>query len=318
MTPRLLSPSLVSVAVIWASAPAPAVACEPCACELPWGIRPQIEGQELPRNARFLVDLNVASDNPKVAELKLESIHWVAVETEQAVAFKTVAAGDDPLVVWVVADELLEGDTEYLISVGDDEPAQFASSFKTSGVVDESPPEAEVPKVERVSASGACGESNSARIVWRAIQDDGGAMPYEPIVRARVDNGDREVELFLDAKNLVPGRGVVLANPLDEGGAECWRNFGLPFKNETALSVQLTVYDRAGNAQELEPFDVTLSRDPGGECSSDESECGIARGPTDHSQQGSAAALLLAVTGVLLVRRRVHALSVTDPPTGSN
>jgi hypothetical protein len=294
---------LLGAAVTWASVPAPAVACEQCACEIPWGLRPPTEEQELPRNARFLLDLNAASSKSKSPRLTPESIHWVNVEGKQDVAFTTVAAGDDPLVVWVVSEEPLQAETEYLITVGDGEPAQFASTFKTSALVDESPPEAAVPKVERVSASGACGETMSARIVWREIQDNGAAMPYEPIVRARVGNGSRDVELFLDAKNLVPGRGLVLANPVDQVGVECWRHFGLPFENEEALTVQLTVYDRAGNAQELDPLDVTLSRDPGSECPSDEGDCSMVTGSTNRGLEGTAAMLLLATVGVARARR---------------
>jgi hypothetical protein len=300
---RLMLASLVGVALAAASMPAPALACEPCECEIPWGLRPPTEKQELPRNARFLVDLDVASSNPKVPELTPESIHWLKVEGKQEVAFKTIAAGDDPLVVWVVADEPLEAETEYSITVGNDERTQFDTSFKTSALIDESPPEATVPKVEQISASSACGESNSARLVWRDIQDNGGAMPYEPIVKARVGNGKRQVDLFLDAKNLVPGRGVALANPLDEGAVDCWRHFGLPFENEKALTVQLTVYDRAGNEQELEPIDVTFSHDAGSQCPSDEGDCSMAVGSTGLGREAFAA-LLLATAGVLRVRRR--------------
>lgn len=167
--------------------------------------------------------------------LSPESTHWTAVSSKVDVAFKAVPAGADPLVVWVIADELLEAETEYELSVGDTKPAPFSVAFRTGTDVDESPPEAKAPKVEPVSASGACGEANSARIFWGGIQDNGDAMPYEPIVKARVNNGEREVEMFLDAKNLVPGRGLVLVNPLDQGSAECWRHFALPFEDETAL-----------------------------------------------------------------------------------
>jgi hypothetical protein len=228
------------------------------------------------------------------------------VEGNQDVDFKAVAAGEDSSVVWVVAKQLLKPETEYLISVGDDEQSGFSQSFQTSTLVDESPPEAAVPKVERVQASGACGESNSTRIFWREIQDNGSAMPYEPIVRARVGNGDRQVELFLDAKNLVPGRGVLLASPLDQSASDCWRHAGLPFGNETPLRVQLTVFDRAGNAQELDPIDVALSRDPGAMCPSDSSGfggCSVATRREGPNLAVTIMALAVALTSVFRLKQ---------------
>lgn len=294
-----LLPLLVGATVAWASVPAPALACEPCSCEIPTGIRPQVEEQTLPRNARFLIDLHATGDSPTATP---ESVRWVTADGKLKVAFKTIHAGNDPLVVWVVPDDLLDAKTEYLLTVGDKDPL-FTESFKTSDLVDETPPEAGVPVVEPASSS-SCGASVSARLVWESIRDNGNQIPYEPIVRARITGGKKEAELFLDASNLGGApRGTLIAAPVDGADADCWGHFGLPFSDEESVTVQLTVYDRAGNALELKPIDVRLSEDPGADCPSASGDCDVASGRTQGSgARGPSAALVIALAGLFWFR----------------
>lgn len=290
--------------ITWASNPTDALACAPCACDVPFGIRPAGEMQDHPRNTRFLIDLDVAQSDSSTRRLTTEHIRWINASSKQEVAFDALPAGEDPSLVWVVSKELLEADAEYRVTVEDGETVLFTRTFRTSQLVDDSPPEAEVPRVEQGLASRACGESESVGLVWDEMRDNGETMAYEPVVLARITDGSQTAELLLDAKNLVPRRGLPLAVPVDAASAKCWGKFGLPFDANAPLTVQLTVYDRAGNAQDLPPMDVNLTRDLGATCPSEEQGCNVAPGSTAAHLDRADWMLAIAACGLVWSRGR--------------
>jgi MYXO-CTERM domain-containing protein len=63
----------------------------------------------------------------------------------------------------------------------------------------------------------------------------------------------------------------------------------------------LTLFDAAGNAQSLEPLDVTLARDSGAQCPSEAGDCAVAWGA---DQPRIAGVSLLGGLFALFVRRR--------------
>jgi hypothetical protein len=217
-----------------------------------------------------------------------------------------MVAGEDPFVIWISPHELLKPETKYSITVDNVTSPLFSESFKTLAAADDSPPEAVTPRAEPAERSDSCGASLGARIVWSAIPDGGSAMRYAPVVKAQIARGDEEVELFYDATELSPGRGVLLAAPLDDAHGYCWGRFGLPFRDGGPLRVRLTIFDRAGNPQELDPMDVTFTEDPGaGVCPSEPGGCTTALAEARRPGiNASAAAVFVVLGGVVCLRCR--------------
>jgi hypothetical protein len=279
-----------------------ALACEPCSCEKPWGIRPAVDRVgTVPVNARFLIDLADSEPEPGNTPIDASDIHWINDETGAEVPFDVIDATESHLVVWLAPREQLLPNTAYRIVAGaEGSDPVFGQTFRTSTITDVSAPEPELPRMVSDNNSSACGAFLGSTLVWDAIRDNGSSMDYEPVVELRIQSGSQTVVTFADAKNLVPGRGVQLAAPLDDSGRECWGSAGLPFDaSDSPLTVTAIVYDRAGNHAELGPIDVALSRQRGGECLSADGDCSIALGV----KPGANLDWLISLAAALTLRR---------------
>lgn len=241
----------------------PAGACSPCYCDVPGAFLPYLRDELAPRNVRFLIDLDIFQHSARTAPLEQSEFRWFEAESKHPVEFDFLPAGPRPTLVWAVPHEPLAPDTNYRFLAGTDQSPFLIQTFKTGTKLDEVPPQLPPPRLEAPERSSSCGVTNSAQLVWDELMDEGVGITYAPIVQARVQQGDQEVTLFLEAKNRTGGRHAVALNaPLDATSRECWGSSSLPSSEPRAV-VTLTVFDLAGNATELAPLDVELGKDEG-------------------------------------------------------
>ena len=288
------------------SVPSQAVACSPCSCNVPWGLRPVADSTvKVPLNARFLVELTDYDPDGHKQPLSVDDVSWINVETNEAVPFKAVGTSGTAGQVWLVPDEALLPETQYRVEVSRSVPI-FTQSFVTGTGEDAIAPEVGGHRIE-AAVTDACGPFLGAKLVFESVDDNESAIDYDPVVELLVENGSDSVVVFADATPDDGGKSVHLVTPIGEESAKCWRALALPFgASGEPLTVTATVYDRAGNSTELAPFEVILSAQDGASCPSDQGDCSLS--PAGDRASGGAGWLLFLVGGLgLLWRKRRRA-----------